>query len=61
VLAKQQLLATRCLTRADDADRVFLGLDVDDYNEPTRDRADGDESVFGFRVIHIEYLEVIAA
>ena len=50
-----------CFTGAHDAGYAFLGLRVDDHDEPAGDRSDGDESVLVFRVVRIEDLEVLVA
>jgi hypothetical protein len=44
---------------ANDPDQAFFWFRVDDDHDPAIDRTDRDEAVFGFRVLRVEYIQVV--
>ncbi len=57
----QSLLAPVGQPSANDSDEIFFSFRVDDNYEPAIDWSDGDETVFEFRMLRVEDLEIVGA
>jgi hypothetical protein len=57
----QSLLALVGQPSANDSDEIFFSFRVDDSYEPAIDGSDGDETVFEFRRLRVEDLELVGA
>jgi hypothetical protein len=61
VRAVQSLLALVGQSGANDSDEVFFSFRVDDNHKSAIDWTDGDETVFEFRMLCVEDLEIFGA